>query len=588
MRVRRALALVAVFAVCGAPSFAASTPPEHPWCGTHPGRLAASLALHRQQLRHQARHPQAKAEAEGMTSADRVGDVAIVSSPTIVLDPRPLDVEQVGIRFAPQKKGTYRVSLVGVAFRDDIGDRVALTDDGSVAFKLPKGFRFPFFKKRYTGFFLQSDGNVTFGAGDGVSVARSVTNFAGLPRIAALYGDLNPEDARDGGGIYVNLTKTEVVITWLEVPAFDDPEAPGTPGPNTFQMTLAKNGTVTFVYGDIDTTEAVIGLAPGIGNALTLLDYTSEAPTGALGGAIAERFSLERDLDDLAIAKTFYTQFADVYDHLVVFLDFNFSLGGAFAYEFTVKNEVQGIGEPVFDATAASGSKGRLRAFAQMGWVARYQPDPDSPTLGAESGIDVVAHENGHRWLSFVAVPGEGGGVSDALLGRQRAHWSAFFNSEASQLEGSRLRDRGNGSFESIAFSEHYSDLDRYLMGLIPPGQVPGSTYFYVADARGGGREEKPPVGRVITGRRVDVDIEDIIAANGPRVPASAAAQKAFRMAFVLVTLPGQGPTPEGLAKVEAYRTRWETYFTEATAGLGSADTTLQNRGRGGRGGGSR
>jgi hypothetical protein len=585
MRTHRGLALVALLFVLGSgPALAAPEPPEHPWCGTRPGRLEEAIAVHRAAERQRARDPQALAAAAlaGEAEAAQVGQVAVVSDPNILLQPKTLDLEGLGIQFVPQKKGGMRVSRVDGTLSDELGDRIALGDDDTRQIALPKGFRFPFHKKRYTSFFVQSDGNLTFGAGDPRSVARSLSNFAALPRIAPLYADLNPVDAAGEGGVYVNVAKDRVIVTWLAVPRFADGSSPGAPGPNTFQATLLKNGTITFAYGDLSTTEAVVGAGPGPAGNLTLLDFSHETPAGAIGGAIAERFSTELELDDLAIAKAFYRGFADNYDNLVVFLDFPFSLGpSAFAYQFHVKNDVQGIGLPIFDSSAAAGSKKRLRSFAQMGAVSRYPPNPAAPLLPPDSGLDIVAHETGHRWLAFVKVPGDSGVAPDILLGRQRAHWSYHFNSEASHLEGTRLADRGDGSFESTAESVHYSDLDRYLMGLLPPGAVPVSTYFYVADAQGTEREQSPQAGQLLRGHRVDVNIGELIAANGPRAPAGNRAQKKFGMAFVLVTQPGQVPSPQALATVEAYRAAWENYFPEATGGLGSVSTTLvQRRGR--------
>ena len=581
MRTHRGLALAALLlALAPWPAQAAPEAPEHPWCGTRPGQLQEAIALHRAQERLRARDPLAKMDAELAPTATQVGQVAVVSDPTILLQPTgPVDVEGVGIRFVPDKKKGMRVSLVGGELGDDVGERVTLGDDDSLAIKFFQGFRFRFQKKSYTSFFVNSDGNVSFGAGDGRSVDRSLANFASLPRIGALYADLDPSHAGAGGGVFVKLAKDRAVVTWLAVPQYDDPEVPGVPGPNTFQMTLLKDGSITFAYGDLSLAAAVIGAGPGPAGGLTLVDYTQGLPAGPIAGAIAERFGTETLLDDLAISNAFYSGFADVYDNLVVFLDFPFQLldGQAFAYQFHVKNEVQGIGLNVFDDSAFLGSKAKLRSFAQMGYIGRYSPNPEDPILGVDSSIDIVAHETGHRWLAYVAAPANVG-ASDILRGRQRAHWSYYFNSEASQLEGTRLRDGGDGTFQSLAESEHYSDLDRYLMGLLPAQAVPHGMFFHVADAQGGNRDDGLSTGEVIRGRRVDVNVEDILAANGPRVPDSSKAQKSFKMAFVLVTLPGQGPSALGLQRVEALRSYWESYFQQATGGLGSVSTTLQRR----------
>ena len=586
----RGLALVALLLVLApAPLLAATEAPEHPWCGTRPGLVKEAVARHEAEQRRRASDPRSRFEASlaGEAEAAQVGNVAVLSDSTLVLQPKELDLDGLGLQFVPQKKA-LKVSQVGATVGGDLGERISLGDDDTLPFALPKGFRFPFQGKKYTGFFVNSDGNLSFGSGDGRSVARSLGNFAAVPRIAPLYLDLDPGDATGEGGVYVRIANDRVVVTWLAVPEFfDGTGAP--PGPNTFQVTLLKNGTILFAYGDLAATQAVAGVGPGPAGNLTLVDFSGQLPPKPLTGAIAERFSPEMEVDDVAIAKAFYRSFADVYDNLIVFLDFPFQLldGQAFAYQHNVKNEVQGIGLAVEDDSGAYGSKGKLRSFAQMGYAFRY---PNNPHLFAngvvDSGLDIVAHEAGHRWLAFPDFP-DAGGDPEVLRGRQRAHWSILFNSEASHMEGARLEQRADGSFQAVAASEGYSELDLYLMGILPPSAVPSGKYFYLADVNGVNRDEEgPQVGLVIRGRRVDVSVDQIIAANGPRLPAAGtgarAAQKAFNMAFVLVTLPGQGPRPENLEVVETYRKAWETYFPQATRGQGSVSTKLVAR-RGGR-----
>ena len=43
--------------------------------------------------------------------------------------------------------------------------------------------------------------------------------------------------------------------------------------------------------------------------------------------------------------------------------------------------------------------------------------------------------------------------LGQALLGRDDVHWSFFFDSDASHLEGNDLEDVGDGSFRSVAWA---------------------------------------------------------------------------------------------------------------------------------------
>ena len=55
---------------------------------------------------------------------------------------------------------------------------------------------------------------------------------------------------------------------------------------------------------------------------------------------------------------------------------------------------------------------------------------------------------------------------SRALLGRDEAHWSFFFASDASVMEGNDIEDLGGGVFRTVGAVSRYSALDQYAMGL--------------------------------------------------------------------------------------------------------------------------
>ena len=113
-----------------------------------------------------------------------------------------------------------------------------------------------------------------------------------------------------------------------------------------------------------------------------------------------------------------------------------------------------------------------------MDRVAKYGDDPNAKILGENSALAVIAHETGHRWLTQFQFSDGRGGTSDAMLGRQRAHWSFFMDSDASVMEGNDIEDLGGGSFRTIAAAERYSRLDLYGMGLVGANDVPA--VFYV------------------------------------------------------------------------------------------------------------
>ena len=161
------------------------------------------------------------------------------------------------------------------------------------------------------------------------------------------------------------------------------------------------------------------------------------------------------------------------------------------------------------------------------------------------------------------------------LLGRDLAHWSFFFDSDASVMEGNDIEDLGGGQFRTVDAVKRYSRLDQYMMGLIPPSQVP--TFFYVESPNSSkARGDAPQIGVSFTGTRRDVLIDDVIAVNGARSPSSDAAPHSFRQAFIYVVSNGRTADSGQVAKLDRIRSQWEAFFGTATEGRMSGNTRLR------------
>lgn len=186
-----------------------------------------------------------------------------------------------------------------------------------------------------------------------------------------------------------------------------------------------------------------------------------------------------------------------------------------------------------------------------------------------------MGHELGHRWSTYVSFLDEDLEPSYDLLALGSGHWSYFTNSEGSLMHGNAWADNGDGTFSATDGAHtRYSPLDRYLMGLAGPASVPD--FFYIANPDSDASPfDLPTFDDTVTGERVDVSLDDIIASEGRRRPAPVASPKSFRTAFLVVGLVGQGVSPEAVAKVENYRRRWMTFFAEATGGRGEVKTAL-------------
>jgi hypothetical protein len=559
----------------GAPATLAAAPDlrDPSWCGTSRFGLEISHAIHRQHQRQLERARASRTEPVGSrTVAPEVtpaGNIAvIVDDGGLAVPPAAFDLQGHGLRFTPGRRG-LRVASTDASLDPRLGSKVVLADDDSATVNLPSGFAFPFFGRVYTTIYVNSDGNLTFGAPERQGDRELDIFLSGPPRIAPFLTDLDPSQALGDAGVYVAVDAGKLVVTWQAVPNYGQRDS------NTFQVTLLPDGEIVFAYGAVAGTGAVVGLSPGLGSRLELLDYDVELPAQVVGRAVAERFGTTGHVDEFGIARAFFSRFADAYDHLLVFLDFPMDFGGGFAYELGAKNEVSGIGSDLYDYASLFGSHGRLHSFVMMSSLAHFPADPDQIFLHTNSTMDVLGQEAGHRWLAYLRFRDSSGNPSNALLGRDLAHWSFVHNTLASDMEGNEILDQGGGNFLTTAATERYSPLDQYAMGLIPSSEVP--PFFFVANT-GIPPYRHPETGVAFSGQRQDVHIEDVIAAEGERNPPSTAAPKAFAMAFVLIVEPGKTPSRESLSKLDAFRRRWETYFHEATGSRATVDTRLRLR----------
>jgi hypothetical protein len=247
---------------------------------------------------------------------------------------------------------------------------------------------------------------------------------------------------------------------------------------------------------------------------------------------------------------------------------------GTFAFEFTVANEVSGIGVDIYDSSRDFGSRGRLRSLVDMDMLQRFPDDPRERFLGENNTLSVMGQECGHRWLAFLEFR-DGNINSKELLGRDEAHWSFFFDSDASNMEGNDIQDLGNGLFRTVGAVSRYSALDQYAMGLRAEAEVP-PMFVVTRVTSGQSAADAPKIGVDIRGTRKDVRIADIVAANGPRRPEAASAPKVFRQAFIYLV---SSQTPESSAdlnKLERIRAAWETFYNDSTEGRGTMIARLR------------
>ena len=214
-----------------------------------------------------------------------------------------------------------------------------------------------------------------------------------------------------------------------------------------------------------------------------------------------------------------------------------------------------------------------------MDRVAKWGDDPNAKILGENSALAVIAHETGHRWLTQFQFSDGRGGTSDAMLGRQRAHWSFFMDSDASVMEGNDIEDLGGGSFRTIAAAERYSRLDLYGMGLVGAERRAGGVLRRRADQR-----VAEPRSRVGAARRRHLQRHPAHRADrghrrrrrGAAAGGRTARRRLHRQAWVYVITRGTTPSQADLTRLDRMRQEFEPYFRRITENRMTLTTALR------------
>ena len=176
-----------------------------------------------------------------------------------------------------------------------------------------------------------------------------------------------------------------------------------------------------------------------------------------------------------------------------------------------VFNSVQHIGRDPRDQTALFGSAGRLMSVIYQSFA----------------GIGVFDHEIAHTW---------GASIGQSLDLDNGSHWNEMTDI-CGQL-GEYYNDSGNiGNFSYLGDETWelisnrtvipYSPLELYIMGLIPPEEVPDIHILHSPNT--------DDINNITAASYETITIDDIIAAEGgERIPSVAESQKDFNLAFIV------------------------------------------------------
>jgi hypothetical protein len=280
------------------------------------------------------------------------------------------------------------------------------------------------------------------------------------------------------------------------------------------------------------------------------------------------RFDAERN-DLAAIVKRYVRDVSDAGGVLVLFTTFDDRGPGGPAYFVPIHNETAGTGVPALDVRADYGTL-RFEGVVDMKLLASHPPDLLSRRL---------AHEIAHRHLAHLSALRATSTIAIDLAGRQHAHWRAALETDASLMGGYAWQETTPGHFLVTGSYRRFSPLDLYGLGLAPKEAV--SPFFSIDSLRTEDGFALPadadlPLDARALGTRIDLTIDDVIRAEGPRVPAT---EPAMHAVFALVTKPGEAATSTGATRVartiDGLRSTFAADWRDLTRGRGALCTTI-------------
>jgi alpha-tubulin suppressor-like RCC1 family protein len=148
------------------------------------------------------------------------------------------------------------------------GTAVPLTDDSFATATVADGNTVGIYGTRSSVFYIGSNGYLTMNVGDTYMVESLATHF-NLPRVAALFHDLNPAA---GGSVSWKQLADRVAVTYQAVPVYAASALT-----NSFQIELFFDGRIRLTYLGVKVPGALAGLSAGMGvpTSFTASDFTA-------------------------------------------------------------------------------------------------------------------------------------------------------------------------------------------------------------------------------------------------------------------------------------------------------------------------
>ena len=212
--------------------------------------------------------------------------------------------------------------------------------------------------------------------------------------------------------------------------------------------------------------------------------------------------------------------------------------------------------------------------------LARRMPDGKIPPY--DYAMSQIGHEMGHRWAAFVSAK-----LNGETIPLGPTHWARGLQApvpfpyqrptEASAMGGGVWQDNFDGTYTQLDDDYYvpatgWSYLDLYLMGLATAAEVPDFFILRNLVSAGTDRNGHP----IFKADRVKVSINDVIAAEGPRLPDVDHSQKQFNTGIVVIVEHGNKPSKELIERANGIRERWIDYWATTTGHRSSMTATLK------------
>jgi hypothetical protein len=490
-------------------------------------------------------------------------------------------------------------------------------------------FAFPFSGKLWESFLVGTTGSIRFGASnkdisldpyghlDGGIILDRFDQLAEaasklLTKAPAICVFLKP---RMSGPHYMKELSDRVVITWdLTEPFGGLLDFTWFKTINRFQAVLYRDGSLEMSYKEMVARDAIVGVYPVPSDAVkpVPVHFSSLSRKDGPFPAIYEAFHYLRVPKPQDLSCTIIKALGDKFDFLAYYSDFRIDNQEASTPgDGPVGGKITGIGDTKHDQSeqvlSSHGTQGRYQlGFAQPVYVGSNEAQkgpPEGASVGTRHDITFysrqlaegspdrkpfpynyavghLGHEVGHRWSAYVSAKVNGETTS---LGTW-PHWApglqapvAFpysLPTEVSTLGGGVWQDNFDGTYTQLRDgwfvpATGYSYLDLYLMGLISPAEVPD---FYILKnlVRAGTDTRGHPVFRA---ERTKLTIQDVIAAEGPRIPDVDHSQRRFNTGIAVVVEHGQVPSPELIDRANGIRQQWIRYWDTTTGHRASMTT---------------